>query len=189
MDKNGLRRLAKQQRSLAKQKLSQIQLKSYSETFIAFLQTQEEEQIIAGYWPMNDEFDCRDILFTAERCGYYLALPAVVGPGLPLVFRHFEMEMRLVTGPFNVKQPPANQEEVIPTVILCPLLAFDSKGARLGYGGGYYDRTLEYLRKSQDCLAIGLAFAAQEVEDIPTGPHDMLLEGVITENGFRKFGA
>lgn len=189
MDKDELRVFARQKRAAAKKSATQTQIKSYGDSLIAFLSGVENAQIIAAYWPINDEFDCRDLMLKLERCGYDLALPAVVGPGLPLVFRAYHHGMDLKPGPFQTRQPPASSEEMVPDVVLCPLLAFDKTGGRLGYGGGYYDRTLQSLKKTHPILAIGLGFAAQEFDEVPTKPHDMKLDGVITEFGFRKCGA
>lgn len=189
MNKDELRALARQKRAMAKKSATQAQANFYGDNLIAHLSGFENARTIAAYWPINDEFDCRGLMLKLERCGYDLALPAVVGPGLPLVFRAYHHDMDLKPGPLQTRQPSSSSPEVVPDVILCPLLAFDKTGARLGYGGGYYDRTLQELKKSHPILAIGLGFAAQEFDEVPTKPHDMRLDGVITEFGFRKCGA
>ena len=158
---------------------------------MAWLAKHAEAETSAGYWPINDEFDCRDILLKLERCGYRIALPAVAGPGLPLIFRSWSFGDPLKDGPLGTRQPSSHNDEITPDVVLTPMLAFDAMGTRLGYGGGYYDRSFLHLREQleQNVVAIGLGFAAQEVPEIMRGPHDQPLDAVLTEAGFRKFGA
>jgi len=188
-DKNELRALARKKRAAARKSATQSLIKTYGDSLIAYLAKRDGVQVVAAYWPINDEFDCRELMLKLERCGYDLALPVVVGPGLPLVFRRYQNGMNLKSGPFQTRHPAPSEAELTPDVILCPLLAFDKSGARLGYGGGYYDRTLQQLKKTHPVLAIGLGFAAQELDDVPMTSHDMKLDGVITEFGFRECGA
>lgn len=189
--KNELRVKAKSVRAKARRNFSVRQKSKMTEDLIAWLADHADVRTIAGYWPIHDEFDCRDLLLKLERCGYQLALPVVVGPGLPLAFRSWSFDGPLKDGPFGTRQPAGVNAEVIPDVVLAPMLAFDAAGARLGYGGGYYDRSFASLRAHhrQNVIAIGLGFAAQEVSKIMCGEHDQRLDAVLTEAGFRKFGS
>ena len=90
-------------------------------------------------------------------------------------------------GPFGTQEPPPGAHMLEPNILFLPLLAFDSAGRRLGYGGGYYDRTLAKLRKDRAVRAYGLAFAGQEIERVPSNALDELLDGILTEQGYRQF--
>jgi len=104
----------------------------------------------------------------------------------PLIFRAWEPNDEVQLGHFSVREPHRDQPEVRPDVILMPLLAFTNSGDRLGYGGGFYDRTLTALRAKHDVFACGVAYAAQETDLLPTDKHDQKLDGIVTETGFRK---
>jgi 5-formyltetrahydrofolate cyclo-ligase len=138
--------------------------------------------IISGYWPLADEFDPRPAMARLARLGHALALPRVQGWGQPLAFHAWQQGDPLVAGPFQVMEPSPGAPLVHPHILLVPLLAFDRSGRRLGYGAGYYDMVLRDLRaRSPAPFAIGVAFAAQEVLEVPTGPRDQMLDAVVTE--------
>lgn len=141
---------------------------------------------VAGYFPLRDEADPRGLMAALAARGHPLALPCVV-PGAPLVFRAWTMGDTLHANPraYGIAEPLASVPIVVPALVLVPLLAFDAAGTRLGYGGGYYDRTLAALTGAR---AIGIAYAGQEVPALPRAAHDHPLEAVITENGVRRFG-
>ncbi len=122
--------------------------------------------------------------------GHALALPRLDGPDQPLLFLAWDQGDVLVEGTFKLLEPHPSRPVRLPEIVLAPLLAFDRRGGRLGYGKGYYDRTLMHLR-SQGCgsLVFGLAFAAQEVEEVPIGPADVPLDGVVTETAVLRFEA
>ena len=119
------------------------------------------------------------------RAGYPLALPRIVAKDQPLEFRLFERGDPLSAGPHDVREPSPEAPVVRPQVVLVPLLAFDKAGYRIGYGAGYYDRTLEALRAAGNLLAIGIAYAGQMVEDIPLADHDQPLDLIATDEGVR----
>lgn len=137
--------------------------------------------VVSGYWPMGEEFDLGPALSGLDAEGFVCALPVVTPMGEPLVFRRWRPGDPLTPGPFGTRAPPETAPDVVPAVLLVPLLAFDRAGRRLGYGGGYYDRTLRGLRRAGEVLAIGIAFAAQEVIEVPAGPGDERLDWVVTE--------
>lgn len=135
--------------------------------------------IIAGYWPMGDEMDPRPLMLALASCGHAIALPVTPPRGEPLAFRAWAPGAALRPGPMGTSEPVAG-EELRPEVLLVPLLAFDRTGRRLGYGGGYYDRTLAALPGAK---AIGIAYAGQEMPEVPAGPQDFRLPLIATEAG------
>lgn len=141
--------------------------------------------VIAGYWPIRTELDPRPLLARLRAAGARICLPATPPPGQPLSFHHFASEDQLTDGPYGTRQPDPASPPVIPQLILAPLLAFDAGGGRLGYGGGFYDRTLAVLAAAgHKPLYIGLAFAGQQLQTVPTGPLDRRLDGVLTPDGW-----
>ncbi len=139
---------------------------------------------VSFYWPMGDEADPRALANELAARGHTLALPVVAAKKSPLHFREWREGSELVVHPFGMHEPPESAARVTPDVLLVPLLAFDAKGTRLGYGGGFYDRTLHSLATKR---AIGIAFAGQEVDTLPCHDHDHPLDAVITEKGVRTF--
>ncbi|MDX1484054.1 MAG: 5-formyltetrahydrofolate cyclo-ligase [Alphaproteobacteria bacterium] len=144
---------------------------------------------IAGYWPVADEVDLRPLLSALHRRGHRMALPRVLRRNAPLRFLRWHPGDRLEPGFAGIPEPDAGAEEIHPDVILVPLLGFDGTGRRLGYGGGFYDRSLASLRRRQEICAIGIAYADQEVDSLPPGDHDEPLDWVVTERGSRRFDA
>ena len=137
--------------------------------------------IVAGYAAIRDEADPAPLLEHLHQAGAVCALPAVEAPAKPLTFRRWQPGDRLEAGSFGVPEPLAAAPTLRPEIILVPLLAFDRQGGRVGYGAGYYDRTLAALRRDGPVLAIGLAFSVQEVPAVPLDPFDQSLDWVITE--------
>lgn len=141
--------------------------------------------IVAGYWRIKDEMDCQPILVRLMDSFQPVCLPVVLGDDMPLELRLWEQGTPLYEAGFGTLAPSELAPLVEPDVIIMPLLGFDRRGTRLGYGGGYYDRTLERLNKRP--RLVGLAFAAQELDDIPRESHDIPLDVIITEHGARAF--
>jgi 5-formyltetrahydrofolate cyclo-ligase len=137
--------------------------------------------LVAGFWPMGDEIDIRPLLQALQAAGHPLALPVTLPRGRPLQFRRWRFGEPLMPGRFGTSVPSTEAPAVIPDALLVPLLAFDAAGRRLGYGGGYYDRTLAALPAA---WALGVAFAGQQVAKVPVGAHDVPLHGIATEAGF-----
>ncbi|MGE5538095.1 MAG: 5-formyltetrahydrofolate cyclo-ligase [Gemmatimonas sp.] len=137
--------------------------------------------VVSAYMPIRDELDPRPLMERLHGDGVTVAVPALNGPKLPLAFRRWEPFMTLVPGQLEVPEPTHTAPVVAPDLLLVPLLAFDRRGHRLGYGRGYYDRTLATLRASRTVTAVGLAFAAQEVVSVPAGERDERLDWVLTE--------
>ncbi len=139
-------------------------------------------RVLAGYMPMRSELDPLPVM--AGHDGP-VCVPVVVGKGLPLVFHRWTPEAAMVEGRFGALVPAVG-EPLVPEVLIVPLLAWDRRGYRLGYGGGFYDRTLEGLRAQGQVTAIGFGFAAQEVAEVPTDATDQRLDMMVTERG-REF--
>lgn len=140
-------------------------------------------QIVSAFHPVRSEIDTRPLLVRMAGEGWITCLPVVVAEGQPLIFRRWLPGDLLEKGAMAIDIPYATSPEVEPDVLIVPLLAFDSKGYRLGYGGGFYDRTLKKLRAKKKIIAIGAAYAAQEVEHVPHADHDQPLDFVMTERG------
>lgn len=134
--------------------------------------------VVAGFWPINEELDIRPLLDALHARGHRLVLPVTGKRGQPLVFRQWAPGDALERERFGTFRPTG--PELRPDFLLVPLLAFDRTGARLGYGAGYYDKTLAGL---PGAFALGCAYAAQEVASVPTGPYDVPLDAVATERG------
>jgi len=141
---------------------------------------------ISGYVAMGDEADPAMLVEVLKARGCEICYPRV-HKGQPLTF-HVPVEgEHWITSTFGVQEPRPDWPRANPTILLVPLLAFDADGYRLGYGGGYYDRTLAHLRGQGVVTAIGIAFAGQEVERLPRDARDEKLDAVVTEEGFRRF--
>ncbi|GAB0113614.1 5-formyltetrahydrofolate cyclo-ligase [Acidisoma sp. C75] len=139
---------------------------------------------IAGFWPMGDEIDIRPLLEALAARGHPIGLPVTGRRGEALIFRRWQPGVPLTPGRFGTSHPEG--PAITPDLMLIPLLAFDAEGHRLGYGGGFYDRTIAAL---PDALRIGCAYAAQERPLVPTGAFDQKLHAIVTEAGLRLFAA
>jgi 5-formyltetrahydrofolate cyclo-ligase len=147
----------------------------------------EPGAIVAAYSPIRSEIDPTPLVRGLAKQGARLALPVITARGQSLRFRVWRPDDRLVRGPLGILEPSPAAAEIVPDIVLVPLAAFDRAGHRIGYGAGHYDRTLAQLRKSRAIKAIGLAFAAQQVEAVPALQHDVALDYVLTETGVFDF--
>ena len=148
-----------------------------------------QARFVAGYLPIRDEADVAPLLRQLADHGKDLLLPAVLGPDLPLEFRRWHPDDPLEPGPFNTLQASAAAERAVPDMLLVPMLAYDESGGRLGYGGGYYDRSLSALRQKGPVTAIGIAYAAQKMKHLPREAHDQPLDWMVTEQSVWEFEA
>ena len=137
--------------------------------------------IVSGFIPYKSEITTVPMLSRLHRDGWQTCLPIVIAQEEPLIFRAWAPGDPLVPGAWDIPVPVDSAPEVLPDVLLVPMLAFDRKGFRLGYGGGFYDRTLEKLRELKKVVAIGVAYHAQMVGEVPVGIHDAPLDYVMTE--------
>jgi 5-formyltetrahydrofolate cyclo-ligase len=139
--------------------------------------------IVSGFMPMKSEINPLPLMRKLAAAGARLALPVVAGRGKPLIMRTWGIGEPLAAGVWGIREPPPSAAVVAPDILLVPLLAFDRAGHRIGYGAGYYDMTIAALRARQAVVAVGLAFAAQEIAAVPASPHDAPLDLVLTERG------
>ncbi len=139
--------------------------------------------VVGGYHAHHDEADPALLLARLVEMGCAIAFPRVAGKDQPLEFHHVPDGEVLEPGSFGIPEPLGHWPRAMPDVLLVPLLAFDAEGHRLGYGGGFYDRTLAALKVP----AIGIAYAGQELDSIPHETHDRTLDMVLTEQGVRRF--
>lgn len=137
--------------------------------------------IVSGFIPYKSEITTVPMLNRLRRDGWQTCLPIVIAAEQPLIFRAWAPGDPLVPGVWDIPIPLDTAAELLPDVLLVPMLAFDRKGFRLGYGGGFYDRTLEKLRELKKVVAIGVAYHAQMVDEVPVGIHDAPLDYVMTE--------
>lgn len=136
---------------------------------------------VGGYWPLGSELDARPALLHLKRLGHPVSLP-VSGPrGTALVFRDWDPEAPMAAGRYGIQEPAEGRAVLRPSLLLVPMLAFDRHGHRLGYGAGYYDRTLDGLRANGAVLAVGVAFAVQEMPAVPVDRYDERLDWIVTE--------
>jgi 5-formyltetrahydrofolate cyclo-ligase len=134
---------------------------------------------LAAYMPMRNELDP---LPAMRAHAGPVCVPVIVGRGEPLEFHRWDADSEMVDGPFKARIP-RKHDPIVPQALLVPLLAFDRRGYRLGYGGGFYDRTLQSLRREGPVLAMGFAFEVQELAQVPTDSNDQRLDMILTPSG------
>ena len=137
--------------------------------------------IVSGFSPLKSEINPIPLMRALADRGAQLALPVVAGRGKPLIMRAWRFGEALDSGVWGIRQPKADAPEVAPDILLVPLLAFDRSGNRIGYGAGYYDMTIAKFRAIKPVLAIGIAYAAQEIAKVPATERDARLDLVLTE--------
>ncbi|MEM7669295.1 MAG: 5-formyltetrahydrofolate cyclo-ligase [Pseudomonadota bacterium] len=139
-------------------------------------------KVVSGYRPIRTEIDPTPLMEALSNAGHTLCVPVIQGRGLSLRFAEWVPGAAMTAGPFGA-EVPENLRWVEPELLIAPLVAFDRACWRLGYGGGFYDRSLEELRAKRPTRAVGYAYSAQEVDAIPREPTDQPLDGIVTELG------
>ena len=143
--------------------------------------------IVSGFSPLKSEINPIPLMRRFADVGAGLALPVVAGRGKPLIMRAWTFGAPLNSGQWGIREPTPDAPEVFPDILIVPLLAFDRRGFRIGYGAGYYDMTIARLREMKPVIAMGIAFATQEVPEVPISPRDARLDLVLTELGVEDF--
>ncbi|MGI9484174.1 MAG: 5-formyltetrahydrofolate cyclo-ligase [Hyphomicrobiales bacterium] len=181
-EKAAARKVASKARSLAHAQLKEtagLDLARHGATFLA----NRTPGIVSGFFPYQSEIDSRPLLGALADAGWTTALPVVVKEGTPLEFRTWRPGEPTVPGAWDIPVPEESVETVEPDVMFVPLLAFDDAGYRLGYGGGFYDRTIARLRGWKGVTAIGVAYSGQWCKAVPHDAHDEPLDVMMTEEG------
>ena len=142
--------------------------------------------IIGGFMPIGEEISPLPLMLRLHGLGHRLALPVMMGKMQPLEFRSYEPGDPLTAAVWGIREPGPDKPAVAPDVVLTALLAFDDQGYRLGYGGGYYDRTLQALRAQKGAVTIGLAYDEQRVDAVPHLDYDERLDWILTPTGARR---
>lgn len=143
----------------------------------------EPGDVISAFWPMGDEIDVRPLMHRLAEKGHVIGLPVVTKRGEPLTFRAWRPGDALKRMAFGVEEPTPDKTEVTPSLVIAPLLFWDDDGYRLGYGGGYYDRTIRRLRATGKTLAVGVGFHGQWRTSVPHESFDERLDWIVTERG------
>jgi 5-formyltetrahydrofolate cyclo-ligase len=150
---------------------------------LSFLQSQQKGTVVSGFSSLPDEFRAWPLLRRLGSEGHTLAMPVMQGKGEPLVFRAWAPGDAMEKAVWGIAEPRADKPVLEPDIVLLPLLAFDASGWRLGYGGGYYDRTLRGLRAHKAVVAVGLAYDEQQVDAVPHLDYDERLDWVLRPSG------
>ena len=152
---------------------------------------QVAQKSVSGFIPYRSEIDVTAMMAELLKQGYITCLPIVTGKNQPLTFRQWQPGDKTQKGVWNIPVPLLTAPTIEPDILLVPLLAFDRRGFRLGYGGGFYDRTIEKLKQTKSTksiVTIGVAYSAQEVTNVPKDNHDQQLDWILTEKGPIKCG-
>ena len=186
--KSELRKIAQKRRNQAYGDASDAgaALASHVIASLSALGLDDGPRVVSAYWPMGTEIDVRILMRMLAALGHTLALPVVTESATPLTFRRWQDGDMLIDGGFGTSIPSDAAPSLTPDILIVPMLAFDAAGYRLGYGGGFYDRTLQKLRDAPSGrapFALGAAFAGQRLDRTPRGPHDQRLDAIATELG------
>ena len=152
-----------------------------ADNFLDVMPPMNAGSVISGYLAIGDEMPVTPLLEKLIQSNHVACLPVVIKTGHPLLFRTWSPGLVLEDGPLKTRHPGPEQSETEPDILLVPMLAFDERGHRMGWGGGYYDRTLQALRQKKHVLGVGVAFEGQRVDAVPNGPYDQPLDWVVTE--------
>lgn len=186
MELSEIKQQARKQASLRRKEAAQKDdggaIMKITDLFLGAAQP-SDEAVVSGFLPIGSELDLRPMLARLSVEGHLIVLPCVVGNDQPLVFRQWVVGDPLVKESFGTVAPADSAPEHAPDILLVPMLAFDRQGYRLGYGGGFYDRSLEKLRAQKKVMAVGVAYAAQEVTAVPHDALDQPLDLIVTEEG------
>ena len=155
----------------------------HGETLICDRIVKQDQAVVSGFWPIRDEIDIRPLMIQLNKADLTCALPVVKEKHRPLIFRQWQLGEPLKEGELGLHQPSEEALLLIPQVLIVPLLAFDQEGYRLGWGAGYYDRTLAKLREESKIVAIGVGFSLQQLGKFPRDRHDQRLDFIVTEKG------
>src|ERR1051326_4575259 len=142
--------------------------------------------VVSAYFAIGDEADPAPLIELLRARGHRIVLPRVAGRGKPLDFHLYEAGAKLVPGGFGLSEPARDWPLLDPDVLAVPLLAFDARGYRIGYGAGFYDRTLQRLRASKNIIAASYCFSVQQFADVPHDENDQRLDWIVTETGARR---
>ena len=181
------RKKAKHKRSIIHNKIGYECSQRVSVYIESFLQKHKNLNVIAAYMPINTELDLGPTIIKLRTLGKKICLPVIISKNFPLQFKVWNKATKLVAGQFNVLVP-VSEETIEPDLIFCPMLSFDSKGFRLGYGGGFYDRTIDHLSKRKSIFTMGCGYSQQLSQNyLPKGEYDKSLDAVVTESGITFF--
>ncbi len=151
-----------------------------------FLASLPPFQTVAAYMPIRTEISPLPVMNDLAAAGISICVPVIQAPRQPLKFSRWTPETKMANGPFGAEIPEIT-DYLIPEILITPLVGFDARGYRLGYGGGFYDRTFALLRNSAPAMAVGFAYSGQELPRVPTEPTDIRLDALVTENGVIRF--
>ena len=171
--------------AFARRKTADRSVEAAANAYLLNAVSKAEGACVSAYWPIRTEIDPRPTLHALAKT-HRLCLPVVQGDGQPLTFRRWTPSTVMEIGAFGAGIPAEDLTET-PDILIVPLAAFDARGYRLGYGGGFYDRTLEVLRARGSVTAIGFAFDVQETANLPVETTDQPLDMIVTESGMRAF--
>ena len=188
--KRALRAGAAARRASAHARLSASAPQAIAAQGLAFLDggRPAHGRCVSGFMSFGEEIDVLPLIARLAGDGWITAMPVIEAPRQPLAFRAWAPGDPTVPGVWNIPRPADDAVLVEPDVLLVPLLAFDAQGYRLGYGGGFYDRTLARLRAMKPVVAVGVAYAAQAMDAVPRGPFDQPVDWIVTEEGARRCG-
>ena len=185
--KTVLRKKAKLNRNIIHDKIGYESSQKVSIYIERFLREHTNLKVIAAYMPINTELDLAPTIIKLRTLDKKICLPVIHSKDNPLQFKVWNEVTKLVAGEFNVLVP-VSEETIEPDLILCPMLSFDSRGLRLGYGGGFYDRTIDYLSKQKTIFTMGCGYSQQLSQTfLPKGEYDKSLDAVVTESGITFF--